>query len=439
MLSLAFAGACVAADAPSLDDLAQQGDSIVAGDPLSTALRDSQPDAAARRGFDIGVAVAGSDTLPGPGKQRIHDTLALEEQPGFEAAVAFSLERNRNLDLATRGAGVAAANASVSAARAAQRDPVVMLGFDIASGLYGHASDGALGNTAMGPGAQKIRGALSARAQAGFDAGVRYHLGQAAAPAGPSGSSAAGTAALRGSDTLYETPGGTVGMTVDEAYRAIQDARLEPKLISSETPDPTMPGGRIKTTVPPAGTRLLEKAVVELHVPRAASLVGIGSLSQADTDRRDGFDLDAGGYERITHGADIVLVEHRENRANIDADHGAADYIDLADGVALGYDNNNFDEDLYGRQFGSYETLDLCRKILKENPVKAVHVLSGNSNTTFCVITSEHQIAAVRVLLAEKAWGTHADYKFHFALFPNDLTYRPPDREQPRSVDPAAP
>lgn len=81
----------------NFDRLAARGASIAAAEPAATELKNQQPDDAARRGFDIGLAVAEKDTLPGPGKQAIHDALPADQQDGYAAAVAFSLERNQRL------------------------------------------------------------------------------------------------------------------------------------------------------------------------------------------------------------------------------------------------------------------------------------------------------------------------------------------------------
>ncbi|HVE65175.1 MAG TPA: hypothetical protein VNC59_01235, partial [Thermoanaerobaculia bacterium] len=78
----------------ALDDLAARGKGITEQDPLATELKNQQTEAA-RRGFDIGMAAAENNTAPGPGKDRIRDSLGPVEQEGFVAAVAFSLDRNR--------------------------------------------------------------------------------------------------------------------------------------------------------------------------------------------------------------------------------------------------------------------------------------------------------------------------------------------------------
>ena len=157
-------------------DLAAKGEAIANQDPLSTELRNQQPDDSSRRGFDIGMAAAEGQTAPGPGKQRIHDSLMPAEQRGFEIAVAFSLERNRNADFAAKGAAIADADPTVAEARNAEVNVFYRLGFDIATGIFGDPALGAQGNTALGTGSLRIRDSLSAAGQRGFNAAVKLHL-----------------------------------------------------------------------------------------------------------------------------------------------------------------------------------------------------------------------------------------------------------------------
>ena len=169
------AGAAGETSAFNLNDLAARGETVAGADPLAVELRNQQPEDA-RRGFDIGMAAAEGQTAPGPGKQKIHDTLGRAEQRGFDAAVAFSLERNRNADLAAKGAVIAAQDPIVAEARAAESDVFYWLGFDIATGIFGDPALGANGNTSTGPGSLKIRDSLSAAGQRGFNASVKLHL-----------------------------------------------------------------------------------------------------------------------------------------------------------------------------------------------------------------------------------------------------------------------
>jgi len=157
-------------------DLAPKGAELAARDPLAGELRDQIADGPARLGFDIGMAVAERDTLPGPGKQRIQDSLYPDERDGFALAVAFSLERNRNIELAKTGASIAQLDPYVATARNRTRDVFYRIGFDVATALFGSREQGAVGSTVMGPGAMKIRDALSSKAQAGFNDSVKFHL-----------------------------------------------------------------------------------------------------------------------------------------------------------------------------------------------------------------------------------------------------------------------
>jgi len=61
---------------PDLEALAAQGRAITNADPAAQELREQQTDDAARHGFDIGMGVAQTDTLPGPGKDRIKRSLS---------------------------------------------------------------------------------------------------------------------------------------------------------------------------------------------------------------------------------------------------------------------------------------------------------------------------------------------------------------------------
>jgi hypothetical protein len=159
-----------------LETLAARGQMLADQDPMAGVLRSRAPDAASTRGFCIGLAAAEGQTAPGPGKQHIHDSLPAAEQGGYDLGVTFSLERNRNADLAGRGLAIAGADALVAAARVAEPDVFFWLGFDIATGLFGDPALGALGNTAAGPGSLGIRGTLSPAGQRGFDASMRLHL-----------------------------------------------------------------------------------------------------------------------------------------------------------------------------------------------------------------------------------------------------------------------
>jgi hypothetical protein len=156
--------------------LATQGRDIAAGDVLIADLRKMQPEGDIRRGFDIGVAVTGADQQWGPGKQKILDSLKPAEQEGFKVAASFIMDRNRNAQLAATGAAIAAHDPIVLRARTIDPDVRYWLGFDIASALYGDPALGAEGSKSTGPGSERILAALSAPAQRGFNASLKFHL-----------------------------------------------------------------------------------------------------------------------------------------------------------------------------------------------------------------------------------------------------------------------
>ena len=122
------------------------------------------------------MAASEGQTQWGPGKERVLESLNAREKEGFKVAVSFSLDRNRNLDLATFGLAIAEVDPVVAEVRARDSDVRYWLGFDIASGIFGDPALGARGNTATGPGSLAIRDALSAPAQRGFDSSVKLHL-----------------------------------------------------------------------------------------------------------------------------------------------------------------------------------------------------------------------------------------------------------------------
>lgn len=160
------------------DVLVTKGEAIANQDPLAVALRSSLPDAASRRGFNIGMAVAEGQTAPGPGKDSFGRTLRPEEQSGYAKGILFSVDRNRNLDFATKGAAIAKRDPVVAAARTADPSSFYSLGFDIATGIFGDLALGGAGHTSEGPGSQAIRDGLNADGQRGFRAAVNLYLVQ---------------------------------------------------------------------------------------------------------------------------------------------------------------------------------------------------------------------------------------------------------------------
>lgn len=168
-----------------VDVLVARGEVLATEDPLATELRNRQPAGPARRGFDAGMGIAEGHTSPGPGKDKMRDSLPPAEQGGFSTAVAFSVERNRHFEWAAKGAAIARVVPAVEAARKANPSVFFWLGFDIATGLYGDPALGGQGDTAPGPGKQKIFDSLSGDGQKGYNASVKLHLGPPPLPRRP--------------------------------------------------------------------------------------------------------------------------------------------------------------------------------------------------------------------------------------------------------------
>jgi hypothetical protein len=162
------------------------GEALVNQDPLAVMLRNSLPNTPSRRGFNIAFgATGGDDTDPGPGKDKLRDSLPLAEREGFVTAVSFFIQRNRSLLFARKGAAIALADPKVAEGRNRETNAFFCLGFDIATGFFGDPALGGEGHTAMGPGKQKVLDALSEDAKRGFNASMKLHLGPPPLPRRP--------------------------------------------------------------------------------------------------------------------------------------------------------------------------------------------------------------------------------------------------------------
>jgi hypothetical protein len=157
-----------------LENLIAKGETLANEDPLAILLRD-QP-GHSRLGFVIGLAAAEKQTLPGPGKDTLRESLALADRESFQQAVDYSLDRNSSLEFAAKGAVVVKLDQAVADARSLLPLSVAWLGFDIATGIFGSLALGALGHTLEGPGSDTIRNHLSPHGQKGFKAAVAFHL-----------------------------------------------------------------------------------------------------------------------------------------------------------------------------------------------------------------------------------------------------------------------
>lgn len=162
-----------------ISDLAKTGRLLTKQDARAIELWHRQGQGAGQLGFLVGMGVAKGNTLPGPGKDNVGNSLSPAERQGFDVAVAYSLERNKYAKLAAVGAKIARLDPDVQEARTSNRDVFYWLGFDIATGIFGDPKLGAQGNTATGPGSMKIRDSLDVVAQTGFNDAVNFHLNRA--------------------------------------------------------------------------------------------------------------------------------------------------------------------------------------------------------------------------------------------------------------------
>ncbi|HSB26327.1 MAG TPA: tachylectin-related carbohydrate-binding protein [Pyrinomonadaceae bacterium] len=148
----------------------ERGRQLMLSDPKAVELFQQQP-LTARYGFLLGMAIAEHDTSPGPGKQKIHDSLSPEEQLGFDAAVTFTLSKNRerNAALAEKGEAIANQDPLALALRNLQPEGLTRRGFDI--GMAAAERD-----TEPGPDKQRIHDSLLPAEQTGFTTALTFLL-----------------------------------------------------------------------------------------------------------------------------------------------------------------------------------------------------------------------------------------------------------------------
>ncbi len=167
------------------DALLTRGAFNVSQDLLAVMLRNSLPDEASKRGFNIAFGMNnGMDTLPGPGKDKIGEGLPFDEREGYKTALSYYLVRNKNQGFVNTGAKIALATPVLSAARTGENDAFFILGFDIGTGLFGDPALGGQGDTVMGPGKQAILNSLTPAGKRGFNTSMKIHLGPPSLPRG---------------------------------------------------------------------------------------------------------------------------------------------------------------------------------------------------------------------------------------------------------------
>lgn len=160
--------------AQNADDLATQGQTIVANDDALQALRQRLGDDEERRGFDIAAAAAGDEDSFGRLMQTMMSRFPLpeSERGGFKVGAEYLTARNAGSDRLRVASAALDSDPGLARIRMELDDPRARLGFDVAIAIYGDPASGAQGNTSVGPGAIAIRASLSIPFRAGFDLGM---------------------------------------------------------------------------------------------------------------------------------------------------------------------------------------------------------------------------------------------------------------------------
>ena len=245
------------------------------------------------------------------------------------------------------------------------------------------------------------------------------------------------------SDSATDGPGqaasrvpDVVGIHWTEAEDRLRKAGYKPSTVYDSDPDATLRYGYVKSTIPKAGT-LAGGTEVELHIPRAAHLMGTAAIAESDFKRRAGFNLDEGRYAPIYGGADIVLVR-RESQRIVENDgrtyySGGGLYIEASDGSTLVQPSEN--SIVLG--LGDLPTYSACESafkaaasIMDAQKRDYYYHTSGvqiarplDAGPTFCVHTSSQQLAVVRF---RGAIDIGADnYEFSYATFRVELNLDP--------------
>ena len=216
-----------------------------------------------------------------------------------------------------------------------------------------------------------------------------------------------------------------VGMAWFDADRTMRTAGYLMRTTSLDQPQPSVPPGQIVAVIPAAGTPKAAGGVVEVQIARTATTVRMGELSAGDWERRNGFDLDEGRYEEITHGADLVLrvdedTPHPDPNGGPTSYWGHGVFAEPSDGAVFA-ELDSTDE---ANGVGSYFVYIRCQANLGLRDRLLTRVEISNSGGAFCVRTSDGKLAAVEFRLADNPGGT-TDFKFRVALFPDKLFETP--------------
>ena len=219
-----------------------------------------------------------------------------------------------------------------------------------------------------------------------------------------------------------------VGMSWFDADRTMRTAGYLMRTRSLDEPQSSVPPGQIVAVIPAAGTPQAAGGVVEVQIARTATTVRVGELSVGDWERRNGFDLDEGRYEEITHGADMVLradrdTPHPDPNGGSTAYSGHGVFAEPSDGAVFA----ELDATDEANGVGSYFVYIRCQANLASgNKLLTRFEVSEQLNSgAFCVRTSDGKLAAVEFRRADNPTGGTADFKFRVALFPDRLLATP--------------
>jgi hypothetical protein len=219
-----------------------------------------------------------------------------------------------------------------------------------------------------------------------------------------------------------------VGLQVEAALRRLlESGGYAVDLQFLPQPDPSIPYGFVKATIPPAGSILQPGGKLVLQIPRSASKVGSAVLSIADLARQAGFDLDTGRFEDIGHGADLVLSKHDQTPI-VDASGKTRydNYTVFADptgGAVL----RRLDDYPDATEIGSYTFYAKCQTAFADTRQRTLTSAPLSSGVTvLCVRTSDNTMALVAFSgETTPRSDSQVDYKFAYAIFPPSILATP--------------
>lgn len=215
-----------------------------------------------------------------------------------------------------------------------------------------------------------------------------------------------------------------VGILLEDAFKAVQEAGLRPRITYLDQPNPLARRGLISAIVPDAGSLVIRGTEVELRIPRATNAIGKGKLGITDVERRMGFDVDTARYEEMCSGADFVLLK-------VTATDGSIALAISATGGARLWSYNQIGDVLdLERHLGSYLNYITCEDAVRNKRNKGgstFQIAYGITHVPFgfCVLTSKKQIGVVEFKEADYIASKDDNYVFEWALFENEAPLRP--------------